>query len=79
MLSIMPLLAEVSGTVNGMSGNLHVGLCGLGSAIGVGLVGMKASEAVGRNPGAFGKVITLAVLGMALAEAIVFYALFLAK
>jgi F-type H+-transporting ATPase subunit c len=56
-----------------------VGLCGLGSAIGVGLVGMKASEAVGRNPGAFGKVITLAVLGMALSEAIVFYALFLAK
>jgi F-type H+-transporting ATPase subunit c len=52
-------------------------LCGLGSAIGVGLVGMKASEAVGRNPGAFGKVIVLAVLGMALAEAIVFYALFI--
>jgi F-type H+-transporting ATPase subunit c len=52
-------------------------LAGLGSAIGVGLVGMKASEAVGRNPGAFGKVITLAVLGMALSEAIVFYAIFL--
>ena len=63
----------------GLSGSIHVGLCGLGSAIGVGLVGMKASEAVGRNPGAFGKVITLAVLGMALAEAIVFYALFLVK
>ena len=62
-----------------MSGNIHVGLAGLGSAIGVGLVGMKASEAVGRNPGAFGKVMTLAVLGMALSEAIVFYALFLAK
>jgi F-type H+-transporting ATPase subunit c len=43
----------------------------------VGLVGMKASEAVGRNPGAFGKVIVLAVLGMALSEAIVFYAIFL--
>jgi F-type H+-transporting ATPase subunit c len=68
---VTPMLAE-------MTGSIHVGLCGLGSAIGVGLVGMKASEAVGRNPGAFGKVITLAVLGMALAEAIVFYALFLA-
>ena len=67
---LMPMLAEVSGS-------LQVGLCGLGSAIGVGLVGMKASEAVGRNPGAFGKVITLAVLGMALSEAIVFYALFI--
>ena len=64
------MLAEVSGSI-------QVGLAGLGSAIGVGLVGMKASEAVGRNPGAFGKIITLAVLGMALSEAIVFYALFL--
>lgn len=63
----------------GIAGNVHVGLAGLGSAIGVGLVGMKASEAVGRNPGAFGKIITLAVLGMALSEAVVFYALFLAK
>jgi F-type H+-transporting ATPase subunit c len=62
-----------------MSGSIHVGLCGLGSAVGVGLVGMKASEAVGRNPGAFGRIMTLAVLGMALAEAIVFYALFLVK
>src|SRR5207237_8611786 len=69
---LSPLLAE-------MSGSIHVGLCGLGSAIGVGLVGMKASEAVGRNPGAYGKVITRAVLGMALAEAIVFYALFMVK
>lgn len=65
-----PMLAEISGSI-------HVGLAGLGSAIGVALVGMKASEAVGRNPGAFGKIITLAVLGMALSEAIVFYAIYL--
>ena len=70
---LLPMLAE------GMTGNVHVGLAALGAAIGVGFIGMKASEAVGRNPGAFGKVITLAVLGMALAEAIVFYALFLVK
>jgi len=71
-IMVTPMLGELSGSI-------HVGLAGLGSAIGVGLVGMKASEAVGRNPGAFGKVITLAVLGMALSEAIVFYALFLVK
>ena len=69
-IMLTPMLGDVSGSI-------QVGLCGLGSAIGVGLVGMKASEAVGRNPGAFGKVIVLAVLGMALAEAIVFYALFI--
>ena len=62
-----------------MNGSIHIGLACLGAALGVGLIGMKASEAVGRNPGAFGKVITLAVLGMALAEAIVFYALFLVQ
>ena len=67
-----PMLAEIAG-------NIHVGLAALGSAIGVALVGMKASEAVGRNPGAFGRIITLAVLGMALSEAIVFYAIYLAK
>jgi len=67
-----PMLAE-------MSGSIHVGLAGLGSAIGVGLVGMKASEAVGRNPGAFGKIITIGLIGMAFSEAIVFYALFLVK
>jgi F-type H+-transporting ATPase subunit c len=49
----------------------------LGAAIGVGLVGMKAAEAVGRNPGAFGKIMTLGLLGMALAEAVAFYAIFL--
>ncbi|HZV34020.1 MAG TPA: ATP synthase F0 subunit C [Verrucomicrobiae bacterium] len=65
------MLAEINGSI-------AVGLAALGSAIGVALVGMKASEAVGRNPGAFGKVITLAVLGMALSEAIVFYAIYLA-
>ena len=69
---LAPMLAE-------MVGNIHIGLAALGSAIGVALVGMKASEAVGRNPGAFGRIITLAVLGMALSEAIVFYAIYLAK
>jgi F-type H+-transporting ATPase subunit c len=69
---LIPLLGEITGSI-------HIGLAGLGSAIGVALVGMKASEAVGRNPGAFGRIITLAVLGMALSEAIVFYAIYLAK
>ena len=47
------------------------------AAIGVGLVGTKAVEAVGRNPGASGKVLVQSILGMALAEAVAFYALFL--
>jgi len=71
-MTLMPMLAE-------MSGNLHVGLAALGAALGVGFIGMKASEAVGRNPGAATKVLVQSILAIAFAEAIVFYALFLVK
>jgi F-type H+-transporting ATPase subunit c len=51
-----------------LSGNLSVGLVGMAAALGVGIAAAKAAEAVGRNPGAFGKVFTVALIGMALAE-----------
>jgi len=60
-----------------MIGSLHVGLAALGTAIAVGLIGMGASTAVGRNPGAATKVMVQSILSIAFAEAIVFYALFL--
>ncbi|MDR3411678.1 MAG: ATP synthase F0 subunit C [Formivibrio sp.] len=62
-----------------LSGPIHVGLAALGAAIGVGLIGKGASEAVGRNPGASTKIMVQAILAIAFAEAIVFYALFLVK
>ena len=62
-----------------MTGSLHVGLAALGAALGVGLIGMKASEAVGRNPGAATKILVQSILAIAFAEAIVFYALFLVR
>ena len=62
-----------------MSGSLHIGLAALGAAIGVGLIGMGAASAVGRNPGASTKVMVQAILSIAFAEAIVFYALFLVQ
>ena len=62
-----------------MIGSLHVGLAALGAAIAVGLIGMKASEAVGRNPGSSTKVLVQSILAIAFAEAIVFYALFLVQ
>ena len=71
-MSVMPMLAE-------MSGNIHVGLAALGAAVGVGLIGGRASEAVGRNPGAATKILVQAILAIAFAEAIVFYALYLIK
>ena len=36
----------------------------------------KAAEATGRNPGAFGKVFTTALIGMALAEGLAILAFF---
>ena len=64
---------------DGMNGSIHVGLAALGAALGVGLIGMKASDAVGRNPVAATKVLVQSILSIAFAEAIVFYALFLVK
>ena len=55
---LMPMLAE-------MTGNIHVGLAALGAAIGVGFIGMKASEAVGRNPGAATKILVQSILAIA--------------
>lgn len=71
MLSILAETA-ISGSIQGAFG------C-LAAAIGVGLVGTKAVEAVGRNPGASGKILVQSIIGMALAEAVAFYSLFLGK
>ncbi len=58
------MLAEATA----MSGNIAVGLVGLGGALGVGIAAAKAAEATGRNPGAFGKIFLIGIIGMALAE-----------
>ena len=71
-MSLMPMLAA-------LDGNVHVGLAALGAALGVGFIGMKASEAVGRNPGAATSILVQSILAIAFAEAIVFYALFLVR
>jgi len=62
-----------------MTGNITVGLAAFGAAIGVGLIGLGASMAVGRNPSASTKIMVQAILAIAFAEAIVFYALFLVR
>jgi F-type H+-transporting ATPase subunit c len=71
-MSIITTLADMTGSIQG-------GLGALGAAVGVGLIGMGASEAVGRNPGASTKILIQAILSTAFAEGIVFFALFLGK
>lgn len=65
-------LAEIQGNIASAFGLL-------GAAIGVALIGLKAAEAVGRNPAASGKILVQAIIGMALAEGLGILALFLAK
>lgn len=60
----------------GISGSIVGGLAGLGAALGVGMIGSKAAEAVGRNPGAFGNILTMSIIGMALAEGLGIIAFF---
>ena len=74
---IQPRWPRGKGRRNDMIGNIHVGLAALGAALAVGLIGMAASDAVGRNPGAATKILVQSILAIAFAEAIVFYTLFL--
>ncbi|MFI0347753.1 MAG: ATP synthase F0 subunit C [Chthoniobacterales bacterium] len=70
---MLHLIADA--VVSGVTGSFTLAVAGAGAAVGIGIIGAKAVEAVGRNPGAFGRVLTLAIIGMALAESIAIYAL----
>lgn len=52
-----------------------VGVGVLGPGIGVGMIGSKALEAIGRNPEASGKVVTNMFIGIVFAEALAIFAL----
>lgn len=54
---------------------LAIGLGAIGPGIGIGLIGAKAVEAIGRNPEAAGAVRTMMILAIGFAEAVVIYAL----
>ena len=51
---------------------------GFATGIGEGIIGSKAVEAVGRNPEAEGKIRSMMVLGIAVAETTGIYALIIA-
>lgn len=51
-----------------MTGSIAVFGAALGGAVALGLIGMKAAEAVGRNPGASAKILVQSLLSAALAE-----------
>jgi F-type H+-transporting ATPase subunit c len=76
---IITLAADGAEVATGVSGNITQAVAGASAAIGVGLIGSKAVEAVGRNPGAFGNILTLGIIAMALAEGLGILAFFVAK
>lgn len=57
---------------------IAIGVGAIGPGIGVGLIGAKAMEAIGRNPEAAGKVLVPMLIASAFAEAIAIYALVIA-
>ena len=57
------------------SGYIIAAIAGMGPGVGVGLIGAKAVEAVGRNPEASGRIIPIMLVAMAFAEAIAIYGL----
>ena len=57
----------------------YVAAAAIGIPLGIGLIGAKACESVGRNPEAATKVLVQSIIAMAFAEAIVFFAIFLGK
>lgn len=57
---------------------LAIGIGAIGPGLGVGFIGAKAVEAIGRNPEASGKVLVTMLIASAFAEAIAIYALVIA-
>lgn len=57
---------------------IAIGLGALGPGLGIGFIGAKAMESIGRNPEAAGKILVPMLLACAFAEAIAIYALVIA-
>jgi F-type H+-transporting ATPase subunit c len=58
-----------------IAAGLSIGLGAIGAGAGIGNATNGACQAVGRNPGVQGKVMTVMLIGMAMAESVVIYAL----
>ncbi|EKE18498.1 MAG: hypothetical protein ACD_9C00313G0006 [uncultured bacterium] len=57
---------------------LAIGLGAIGPGLGIGMIGAKAMESIGRNPESAGKLFVPMLLMAAFAEAISIYALVIA-
>lgn len=61
-----------------IAAGIAIGIGAIGPALGIGMLGGKAMEALGRNPEARGAIQQNMILAIAFAEAIAIYALVVA-
>ena len=70
--------ASEHGSAAAIAAGLAIGLAAFGGALGQGKAAAAALEGIARNPGAQGKLFTPMILGLALIESLVIYALIIA-
>jgi F-type H+-transporting ATPase subunit c len=74
-----PALADDGGKGNiAMAAGLAIGAAAIGGALGQGKAAAAALEGIARNPQASGKLFTPMIIGLALIESLVIYALVIA-
>lgn len=74
-LSVLAQATEAAMDLKPLGIGLAIGLGAVGPGLGIGLIGSKAMEALGRNPEAEAQIRASMILGLAFAEAIAIYAL----
>ncbi len=65
-------------TMKFLAAGIAIAVGAIGPAIGIGMIGRSAMEALGRNPEASGVIMTNMILAIAFAEAVAIYALIVA-
>ena len=63
IIDLSPFLGEITGSVQN-------GMAAIGAGLGIGLLGAKAAEATGRNPGAATPILVISIILAALIEGI---------
>lgn len=74
----MDYMASSNGWAMFLGAGLAIGLAGLGAALGMGRAVGGGLEGISRNPGAYNKIFTPMILGLAFLETIAIYALVVA-
>ncbi len=67
-------IIHIASNLAELTGSMQSGLAAIGAGLGIGLIGGKAAEATGRNPGASGAILTISIILAALVEGAFFVA-----